>query len=861
MGDGGRLGRVRALFARARGLGGAERAALLSHECGDDHELREEVEALLARDGAWAALEPDAVGGGAAGVLGAMEALAAPGERIGAYRVEGVLGEGGMGVVYLAEQTEPIRRDVALKVIKLGMDTRRVVSRFRHERQALALMSHPGIARVYEAGSTPSGRPYFAMEYVDGRAITAYCDEERLPVRDRLRLFVRLCHAVQHAHQKGVVHRDLKPSNVLVVDEGGVSVPKIIDFGIAKAIGAADRERTVQTRAGHVVGTPGYMAPEQLDPALGESDTRTDVYALGVLLFELLTGEVPFPERSRGIAVAPGDARTPRPSTVLRERVSDPDRVAELRRATPASLRQALRGGLDWIVLKALSESAGGRYATADMLAIEVEAYLGDRAIVACPPSRVASARLFVRRNRVLVAAGAVVALAITGGLVAAVYGLREARVERDLAQFEASSSEQVSAFLTGMLGSADPDAAGGRNVPVSELLDDAVWRLEHGDLAERPLIRARLRRVIGDCYAALGRYDPAIEQLSAALATTEHELGVFDVTVGDLLDALGGVQTSAGRYGDAERNHLRAIEIRRANGAPSPLAGRSGNLGSVYHWTGRFEEAERYFRDALAELEREGVVDDPRVVSMQGWLGVELEIRGKMGASLEAHRAAVDAARVVYGGSHTGLAGVLNNLANAYEAAGDYESARRAHEESLSIKRALLRPGHPEIATSLNNLALVHIREGEPGVADPMLREAAEIRNATLGEDHPSTAVAYSNLGLALRDLGRPGEAIVELDRAISIASAALGEDHLMPTAFRISRATCLMRIGRFDEAERILVRERTNLNRLLPPDHRRLRELEDHLRVLNEFRSGSQRTRDDDAATGQGRDRSVDD
>ena len=427
----------------------AGRAAYLDEACGDDAELRAAVEALLkAHQQAGNFLETPAI---EMEITSGGEPLAeGPGTVIGRYKLLERIGEGGFGVVYMAQQQEPIRRKVALKIIKLGMDTKQVIARFEAERQALAMMDHPNIAKVLDAGATDSGRPYFVMELVRGIPITEYCDKNSLPTRQRLELFIDVCHALQHAHQKAIIHRDVKPTNVLVTLHDGRPVPKVIDFGVAKALGRPLTEKTVFTEFRQFIGTPEYMSPEQARLGGLDLDTRCDIYALGVLLYELLTGATPFePKQLREAGYGEilriiRETDPPKPSTrvsTLGEAVTE---VAAHRQVEPGALGRLLRGDLDWIVMRALEKDRARRYETANALAEDIQRHLNDEPVLAGPPGVAYRTRKFVRRHRRAVAAGALVAAALLVGLAAATVGFVQASRERDRAEVAAAGERQA---------------------------------------------------------------------------------------------------------------------------------------------------------------------------------------------------------------------------------------------------------------------------------------------------------------------------------------------------------------------------------------------------------------------------------
>jgi serine/threonine protein kinase len=555
------------------------RSAFLDQACGDP-ELRRRVERLLARD---------------AQASGFLESPAAPptvtfespslsegpGTVIGPYKLREQIGEGGMGVVYVAEQTQPVRRKVALKIIKPGMDTRQVIARFEAERQALAMMDHPNVAHVHDGGATGSGRPYFVMELVRGMPITDYCDRERLSIPERLELFVQVCRAVQHAHQKGIIHRDLKPSNILVTIIDGAAVPKIIDFGVAKATGGSLTERTIYTAFQQFVGTPLYMSPEQADLSGMDVDTRSDIYSLGVLLYELLTGTTPFDQDTFRTAAFDElrrlirEQEPPKPSTRLSSLGATRASVSANRQADARQLDRTIRGELDWIVMRALEKDRRRRYETANDFASDVMRYLTDQPVEACPPSAWYRFGKLARRNRVALMTSTLVATALVLGTAVSTWeAIRATGAERaadtaraaessarkraedaeKTARAEADKAKAINDFLVNdLLVQADPEKnAVSDRVTLREVLDRAAEKVG-ARFRDQPLIEATLHTTIGEIYDSLQIRDGRRQHFAAALAIYEREKGPRAVETAKAMIALGNALEEENQFAEAE--------------------------------------------------------------------------------------------------------------------------------------------------------------------------------------------------------------------------------------------------------------------------------------------------------------------
>jgi serine/threonine protein kinase/Tfp pilus assembly protein PilF len=662
-----------------------------------------------------------------------------PERTIGPYHLLQKIGEGGMGEVWVAEQHKPLHRRVALKLIKAGMDTRQVIARFETERQALAMMDHPAIAKVFDAGETGDGRPYFVMEYVQGIPITTYCDKNRLTTAERLDLFRHICEGVQHAHQKAIIHRDLKPSNILVAVQDGVPVPKIIDFGVAKATAQSLTERTMYTELGMLVGTPEYMSPEQAEMSGENVDTRTDVYSLGTILYELLVGALPFdPKELRKAGYDEIRRRIreidpPKPSTKLSTMGEASTAQAQNRRTDRPALIRLIRGDLDWITMKALEKDRTRRYGSPSDLSADIERFLHHQPIVARPPSTLYKTRKFVRRHTFGVGvAGTIAGLLVAFSVTTALQARRIAR-ERDRANQEAEASRQVSDFLTGLFKVSNPSEARGNSVTAREILDKGADKIAR-DLQGQPIVQGKLMSTMGLVYDSLGLFTPAQTLLEKALETRLKALGPDHPDVAGTLSQLGTVWWHKGDFAKAQEFMEKALAINMKHFGPDtdPVASNLHNLGNVLWSWGKYDDARRVLDRCLA-------------------------IREKL-----------------HGPENADVAATLNTLGAIAYKEGDLKKAAQIWQRTLEIREKALGPDHPFLAQTLNNLAICYTYTGEPAKAVPLLERVVKIQEKVLGPRHPDLASGLMNLGDALWRSGSGVDARPYYDRAVAIMEAA---------------------------------------------------------------------------------------
>jgi predicted Ser/Thr protein kinase len=835
--------RVKDLCQRALERDAHERAALLAGICGDDHELRQDVESLLAQ-----ATEGEGI------LTGPLWAPAAPSVRwqpdaIAGYRMVRLIGEGGMGSVYQAEQDHP-RRIVALKVIKQGLVSPELLRRFERESQALARLQHPGIAQIYEVGTTDAGTgplPYFAMEFIDGTPLREYAESHHPGMRERLGLVARVCDAVEHAHQRGIIHRDLKPANILLNESGQ---PKILDFGVAR-VTDTDGHVTKQTDVGQLVGTLAYMSPEQVlaDPL--ELDTRSDVYALGVILYELLAARLPY-RLSRKLVEA---ART------IRE--EDPARLS--------SISRAYRGDVETIVAKALEKDKARRYSSAAALAADIRRYLADEPIAARPASTAYQLHKFARRHRALVGAVAAVFVALAAGTVVSTWQALRAREaqrvavaaerrvieERDTAtrernralaadaqsqqernqavaqkqraDNEAAIATAVSDFLQrDLLAQAStksqsrPDIKPDPDLKVRTALDRAAGRIG-ASFAGKPLVEAAIRQTIGTAYQDLALYPEARQQLERSLDLRRKALGEHDPETLEVLSGLARSYNLEGKYPEAERLYTRALDgLRRAYGAEhADVRAVMADLSVVYQSQGRYAKAEALTRQ-LQDIQRRVVaVEDLEVLDTTSNLAFLYLNQGKYREAESQYVKAVAGLRRLRGPDHPHTISALNGLALTYRGLGKRAESESMFLEALDAQRRAVGPEHPDTLITTNNLALLYTNEGRYREAGPLYENVLTIRRRVLGPEHPDTLLGMNNLGNLYSELGRYSDAEPLFAAAVAGRRRVLGAEHPNTLNTMTNIAQLYFRQGRWIESETLFTEILATRRRVLGNEH----------------------------------------
>jgi serine/threonine protein kinase/Tfp pilus assembly protein PilF len=809
---------IKDLLYEAMQLAPEQRARFLDEACSSGDPRRSEVESLLMADervrASFLQWQPSSEEPGGdkdrMGGAGALEPGQIFAERFQLLRK---LGEGGMGQVWLAEQTSPVRRQVALKLIKASIREEAAVQRFQWERQSLAMMDHPAIARVFEFGSTPHGAPYFVMEYVTGVPITAYCDNHRLSTGERLELFMQVCEGVQHAHQKAVIHRDLKPCNILVAEVEGRPAPKIIDFGVAKALTRDLSLARMFTCAGAVVGTPEYMSPEQANSPGEDVDTRADVYSLGVILYQLLAGGPPlelrllaFEEFLRRLR----EDEPPKPSTRIRNQDDATSTDLALKRQTePLALARQMRGDLDSIALKALEKDRSRRYSSPSDLAADIGRYLRHEAVLAVAPSVVYRARKFVRRHRApLVTACAFVLVLILAAGISIWQSVRATR-QRDRADAEAAAAQAINEFLQNDLlaqaSAANQSGADSKPDPHLEVrtaLDRAAVRIA-GKFGRQPELEAAIRGTIGQTYTDLGLYPEARKQMERALNLYSRALGAEDPKTLRTLARLGRIAWLQGKYGEAEILLGRALEIqRKVLGSEHPdTLDSMFSLATVAYLQGKYTQAEAHYSQ-IVDIRRCVLGPaHPDTLRAIGNLALACSAQGKNAQAEVFYSRILEIQRRVLGPEHPDTLKTLSNLAKVYAEQGKYSQAEVLFRDTVEIQRRVLGPGHSNTLISIISLAEVYNQQGKYAQAESLESQSLELQRQALGFDHPYTLYGMNSLAAAYTGEGEYAQAEALFSETLKIQR--LGPEHPFTLGVMNNLAGAYAARGKYAQAE----------------------------------------------------------
>jgi serine/threonine protein kinase/tetratricopeptide (TPR) repeat protein len=804
--------RAKEILHQAMQLAPEQRPGFLDQACSSDAAMRAEVESLLLAGEeirntflesppSAANLLPDR-DDAFAGALAAGQIFA---QR---FQLVRKLGQGGMGQVWLADQTSPVRRQVALKLIKAGMYDESVVQRFQSERQSIAIMDHPAIAKVFDAGATPQGQPYFVMEYVPGLPITEYCDQKRLKIADRLELFIQACEGVQHAHQKAIIHRDLKPANILVVDVDGKPTARIIDFGLAKAVTPQLTDESLFTQRGLFVGTPGYMSPEQADTSVRDIDTRTDVYSLGVVLYVLLAGVQPFDTRQQKQSFEEflrmlREDEPPLPSTRVASEKASSAATAAARSTEPGQLVKLLRGDLDWIAMKALEKDRARRYGTPSELVADIRRHLNHLPVVARPGSVAYHVRKYVRRHRVAV--GVAIVFMLAGAAFTALQAAELLRItrERDRADRERDRATRVTDFMTGMFKVSDPGLARGNSVTAREILDKASNDIGTG-LARDPQVQAQMMQVMARTYVNLGLYARAEELARRAMNARMTLLGPNDPKTLESMTQLGLILHREGHAAEAEKLERQAYEgTHRVLGPDDPLTLESEDyLASALVYLGRFDEAEKLEREVVERATRVLGPDSDRTLRAMDNLGSALLWQRRHAEAEQEYRQLLAVAGHTWGPENPGTLRATSSLATSLAAEGRLAEAEPLDRSTLVTEERVLGPDHPLTGDTRESLAYVLSREGKRTEAERLYRESLASRIRTSGPESSLTLFSKHELADLLYDMGRYREAEILARETLEAQVRTLGPENLYALRSKELLASILIKEGNYAEA-----------------------------------------------------------
>jgi serine/threonine-protein kinase len=800
--------RIQAVFDAVYELPAGERADALARVT-DDTAIRDEVASLLAEEGS----VPPIVDSVAVQVLGLPDDASRLGTRVGAYRLVRRIGAGGMGEVYLAERADgEVEQRAAVKLVRPGLATEQLLARFRAERQILARLEHPNIARFLDGGITDADRPYFVLEYVDGEPLDVYADTHSLSVDERLRLFLQVCDAVSHAHTRLIIHRDLKPSNILVTHDGQV---KLLDFGIAKVV-REDADETL-TRPGGALMSPAYASPEQVR---GEPvGTATDIYSLGLVLYQLLAGRRPYTVESRNpadVVRIVGEVEPPRPSLAIGATDDDePVLIGERRRVDPRRLRRQLAGDLDVIVMTALRKEPERRYRTVGTLADDIERHLTHLPISARSESAAYRAGRFVKRHRV----GAATALAIVALIATVVtFYTLQLRTERDRAGQEARKAREVAAFLRGIFEVSDPAATKGETVTARTLLDEGARRIETR-LTDQPEVQAEMMDVIGNVYVSLGLYPDGQRMIERALVLRRSRPDPSDSAIAATLYDLGHARQWSGQYAAAESSYREALAMRRRifdEDHPEVLHAVSAVAG-ILHAQGSYAPAESLYRSVLARHRARADASHEELASALYDIGSVEHMDGRLEQAGAHFREAIAALEADTSRNELAIADIESDLAVLLKNQEQYDSAAPLYRDVLAIRRRYLGEAHSLFAQSLNNYAIFLRASGDGAAAESVSVLALEAYRRSVGEDHPDYGAALNSIAVGKLRRNDCAGAIPLFRRAAEIYERAVSRDFWLPNAIRINLGRCLTDTKQYAEAERVLLASNERLARAL--------------------------------------------
>ncbi len=795
-------------------------AKFLDDACAGDSSLRAEVESLLAsHEQATGFLEKPAT---------EMLSLSSPdelleGRWVGPYRLQQEIGRGGMGVVYLAERDDrQYEKQVAIKLVKRGMDTDDILRRFRHERQTLATLDHPNIARLLDGGVTEDGLPYFVMEYIEGLPIDDYCDQHKLNTSARLQLFRSVCSAVHYAHQNLIVHRDLKPGNILATADG---TPKLLDFGIAKLLHHdSSAQSLAQTMSGARLLTPEYASPEQVRNA--PITTASDVYSLGVLLYKLLSGRRPYrftnfsPQEIERVIC---DQQPQRPSTAIRrvEQLLDddgkitPETISAAREGSTEKLRRRLAGDLDNIVLMALHKEPMRRYASVEQFSEDIRRHLDGLPVIAHKDTLGYRSVKFMKRHKVGMAIGAAIITLILGFSI--ITKLQSERIAR-----ERDKAEEVAAFLMNLFEVSDPSEAKGNAITAREILDRGAENIRE-DLKDQPEVQAALMHIMGEVYTSLGLYASAAPLLEASLKIRQQTLGDEHADVAESLNSLAELLREEGDYEKAEPLYRKALAIRlkQFDEEHADVAANLNDLGLLLYEKGDYAAAESLLIKSVAMHRKLPDKESKLLAASLNNLALVMDNKGDYPVAEKLYRESLEMSRKVLGNNDPLVASNMNNLAALLYAKGDFLAAEPLYRETLVLRRKLFGEQHPDVANCMNNLAALLYDKGEYAEAESLYVEALNMRRKLLGEEHPAVMRTMVNLANLLRDKGDYKTAEPLFRKALALRRKTLPDGHLDIGYSLINLSILLIDTDRSKEAEPLLREGRGIFQKALPPDH----------------------------------------